>query len=112
MTNKIISEKAFQHEVIELLHLFGYRVAHFMPVMNAKGQWRTPVAADAKGFPDLVAVRPEGKRPKRMIFAELKTDKGRISAEQAAWLANLDAAGAETYIWRPRDWNSITKICR
>jgi len=112
MTTEPVNEKIFQRQVIDLLHLFGYRVAHFMPAMNAKGQWRTPVSADGKGFPDLVAVRPEGKRPKRIIFAELKTDKGRISAEQSAWLADLDAAGAEAYVWRPRDWDTITKICR
>ena len=75
MTTELISEKTFQRQVIDLLHLFGYRVAHFMPAMNAKGQWRTPVSADGKGFPDLVAVRPEGKRPVSYTHLTLPTKR-------------------------------------
>jgi hypothetical protein len=107
-----INEKQFQLKVIDLLHLCGYHVAHFMPAMNAKGQWRTPVAADGKGFPDLVAVRPEGKRPKRVIFAELKSDKGRMSKEQDVWLKILVDAGVEAFVWKPKDWDSIVEIVR
>jgi VRR-NUC domain len=106
------SEKLFQRQVIDLLHTFGYRVAHFMPAMNHKGQWRTPVAADGKGFPDLVAIRPKGRHSERVIFAELKTDKGRLSADQSAWLVDLERSGAECYLWRPRDWQSIVEILR
>ena len=50
-----------------------------------------------------------------MIFAELKTDNGRISPEQKSVMADLDlisvASGSvlETYIWRPKDWTAILK---
>lgn len=110
-----ISEKQFQARVIDLLHLYGYRVAHFMPAVNARGQWRTPVAADGKGFPDLVAVRPEtaGRhRSPRVMFVELKTDTGRMSKEQVAWQTDLLAAKSEAYVWRPRDWDNIVEIVR
>jgi hypothetical protein len=109
----ILSEAAFQAQVIDLAHTLGYRVSHFRAAMNAKGQWRTPVAADGKGFPDLVMVRADTKRwAPRVIFAELKTDKGRLSSEQAAWLDALKSAGQETYLWRPRNWDEIVQVLR
>lgn len=86
-----------------------------MAAVNQRGQWRTPVAADGKGFPDLVAVREElaaGKRRPRVLFIELKTDKGRLSKEQKEWHEELIGAGAEAYVWRPRDWKTLTEIVR
>ena len=108
-------EKDFQEQVIELAHILGYRIAHFRPAQNSKGQWRTPVSADGKGFPDLVLVRPDFNtkgRPKRMIFAELKSNTGRLSKEQGEWLEDLAGAGVESYLWRPKDWDDIVEILR
>jgi hypothetical protein len=50
------------------------------------------------GFPDLVLVRD------RVIYAELKSEKGRLRPEQITWLERLDKAGATAYVWRPSDW--------
>lgn len=48
------------------------------------------------GFPDLVLVRPP-----RVIFAELKMPRGRLSAPQRRWLRTLASCPpAEAYIWR------------
>lgn len=95
-----ITEQEFQQQVIDLGHLLGWRVAHFRPAQTAKG-WRTPATADGKGFPDLVLVR------ERVIFAELKTDRGKLTDDQAAWLAALAHAGAEAYIWRPSEFDAV-----
>lgn len=54
----------------------------------------------AAGFPDLVLVR------ERIVYAELKTTKGKLSPSQAAWMEALRAAGGEVYLWRPCCWNS------
>lgn len=55
----------------------------------AWGGWACYHTHDSRGsepgFPDLILVR-EG----RMIAAELKGDKGRVSEEQTAWIAALD----------------------
>jgi hypothetical protein len=110
-----LSEKQFQAQVIDLLHMYGYRVAHFMPAVNMRGQWRTPVAADGKGFPDLVAARAElsgRNRPGRVMFIELKTDVGRLSKEQREWHDDLVSGGAESYVWKPRDWTEIVETVR
>ena len=104
-----MTEAQFQRSVIELAQLNGWKVAHFRKAQNGKGAWRTAVAADGAGFPDLVLARD------RVIFAELKTDKGRVRPEQRAWLDALTCAGVnthraasvETVVWRPRDWNDI-----
>lgn len=76
----------------------GWRVAHFPPVVTERG-WRTPVAADGKGFPDLVLVRD------RVVVAEIKgTD--RLSREQRQWLDAFRLAGIAAHVWTPSDWRS------
>jgi hypothetical protein len=92
-----MTEAQLQDNVIATAHLFGWRVAHFRAAMTKHG-WRTPVSADGKGFVDLVLTRD------RVIFAELKSQRGRTSPEQQDWLAALSDAGAEVYVFRPAEW--------
>lgn len=97
-----MKEKQFQKIVIDAAHLYGWKVAHFRPARTAKG-WRTPVAADGQGFPDLVLVKSF-----RLIFAELKTDTGRLSPHQRDWIDKLPGA----VVWRPRDWDEIKRTLK
>lgn len=102
-------EADFQKQVIDLAHLHRWTVAHFRAARTKDGGWITPVAADGKGFPDLVLAHPTGG----VIFAELKSEKGRLSYDQQAWIEVLDAAGAEAYVWRPDDLDAIhTRLAR
>jgi hypothetical protein len=103
-----VTEAEFQKQVIDLAQLFRWRVAHFRPARTAKG-WRTPVAADGAGFPDLVLAK-EG----RLIFAELKAEKGRVSEAQALWLESLGPSTEDrlVVVWRPSDWDSIERVIR
>ncbi len=101
-----ITEADFQQQVIDLAHFHGWKVAHFRPAKTEKG-WRTAVAADGKGFPDLVLVHP-GK--KKIIYAELKGQPSSpISIDQEEWLIALYNAGAEAHIWRPADFELIAR---
>jgi hypothetical protein len=104
-----VTEADFQVAVIKLAQYLGYKVAHFrgVRVLRANGniRYQTPVQADGKGFPDLVLTRPG-----RLIFAELKSEKGVLSPEQREWLEAVEAGGAEAYTWRPGDWDDIQAL--
>jgi hypothetical protein len=93
-----LTEDQFQKRVIETAKLYGWKVSHFRAALTRSGRWATPVQGH-KGFPDLVLARAG-----RIIVAELKTDKGRVSPEQKEWLAALGEYGR---LWRPRDWDSV-----
>lgn len=98
-------------DVIELGALLGWHSAHFRPALTSRG-WRTPVQGTlGKGFPDLVLVRA---RDRRLIFAELKSDAGRLSPAQDEVLDVLRALAplAEVHVWRPRDWDTIVEVLR
>ncbi len=99
-----MNEKQFEDQVIDLAHLNGFRVAHFTQAQVRPGVWATPVKADGKGFPDLVLVRD------RVIFAELKSDRGSVRIDQGIWAQSLTSAGAEMYLWRPKDLEEIAAV--
>ena len=104
MTRAPADEAAFQAVVVEIARLAGWRVAHFRAARTEKG-WRTPVAADGAGWPDLVLVRPP-----RIVFAELKSERGKLSARQADWIGALRLLpAAEVYVWRPDDWDELVE---
>ena len=92
------TEAEFQTLVIDYAHLMGWRVAHFRPAQTGKG-WRTAMQGDP-GFPDLVLAR-NGV----VILAELKSEKGQLSASQLQWSIVADAL-----VWRPSDWSDVQKI--
>jgi hypothetical protein len=100
-----VTETEFSTFVIDTAHLFGWKVAHFRPARTKHG-WVTPVAADGKGYPDLTMVR------ERVIFAELKVGRNKLSEEQASWVAALASAGAEIKVWRPEDEDLIVETLR
>lgn len=84
------SEKEWQWRVRNFAESRGWRCYH---------TWLS-VRSDI-GFPDLVLVRGA------VIFAELKTERGKVTAAQQEWLDALRAAGQEAFVWRPRDWPLI-----
>jgi hypothetical protein len=102
------SEAELQAHVVELAEQwFGWRWVHFRPAKTKHG-WRTPVSGPlGKGWPDLILARPG-----RIVAAELKGDGGKVEPEQQDVLAALAAAGVETYVWWPKDWNEIVEVLR
>lgn len=91
-----VTEQAFQATVLELARLTGWRCYHTWASL------RSPA-----GFPDLVMVRGE-----RLVFAELKSARGKLSEAQSGWLEALRSTGAEVYLWRPEDWSAIEDTLR
>jgi len=99
-----ISEKEFQNKVIALAIMYGWRVTHFR-ASQVGGKWMTAIQGHS-GFPDLCMAHPD----KGLVFAELKTERGKLEPAQINWLRTLDAAGAEVHVWRPSDMQSITNL--
>lgn len=61
------------------------------------------------GFPDVVLTNGVS-----LIFAELKTNTGKLTPAQGQWLSLLDhTETVETFIWRPMNWADIvTRLTR
>jgi hypothetical protein len=98
-----MTENEWMDQVAVFAHLKGWRIAHFRASRTAQG-WRTAVAYDGQGWPDCVFVR------ERLVLAELKSETGKVTAEQTRWLAALETAGAESYLWRPSDWPEVERV--
>lgn len=93
MTKELLtmSEKQWQWLVVNLATSLGYLAYHTFDSRRSN-----------PGFPDLVLVG-NGK----VIYAELKTEKGRVRPEQKKWLKALKSNGAEAYLWRPQDYDAV-----
>ena len=93
--NGAMTEKELQASLVRAAKTFGWRV-YFT--------WRS--LHSPKGFPDLCMVRGD-----RLIFAELKTDKGKVTPDQQAWQDDLRAFGkCEVHLWRPSDLESAYQV--
>ena len=101
------SEEAFQARVVDLAHVYGWRVASFRPVRvqraNGSTYYQTPFGDDGVGFPDLLLVRDQ------VVYAELKAQNGILRPDQRDWRDALLAAGAIHYVWRPSDWPMVER---
>jgi hypothetical protein len=106
-----VREKEFQLQVIEYAQARRWRVAHFraVRVQRSSGEcyYETPVAADGKGFPDLIIVRGD-----RLLAAELKVPGNDTSEEQDRWLAAFRGAGVPTFVWYPEHWPAIEEVLK
>ena len=101
----MLSERDFQDNVIELAQTLGWVVHHDRPARQGEG-WVTPIQGDP-GFPDLVLAKGG-----RVIFAELKSEKGKVTDDQEAWLLELPNGYPESnvFVWRPSDLEQIQKV--
>jgi hypothetical protein len=90
-----VTEAQWQSQVVQLAKLYGWRVYHTHDSRRSE-----------PGFPDLVLVR------ERVVYAELKTEKGKTSPHQKAWVQALTEAGQEVYLWRPADLEYVSRTLR
>ena len=87
-----ISEEDFMRSVIQIASDCAWSVYHTQDSRRSQA-----------GFPDLTLVRSG-----QIIFAELKSQKGRIKKEQQEWLDRLRENGhVDVYLWRPSDLQDI-----
>lgn len=103
-----ISEREFMKNVMDLAALRGWRCFHQRPGMTKSGKWRSAIQGKGSdGFPDLVLVRRE-----RLLFIELKADRGIVSDAQHEWIEALNKIDGAVfaYILRPSQWDMIEEI--
>jgi hypothetical protein len=87
---KAMSEDDLTGQILDLAAGFGWTLTYHVPDSRRVNA----------GFPDWVLAHPGHER---VIYAELKTEIGRVSPEQRRWLDVLTASGHEVHVWRPRD---------
>jgi hypothetical protein len=93
-------EKDFQERVCHLARLYHWRI------YSIPDSRRVSLA----GYPDLTMWNVEQNR---LIFAELKREKGKVSESQKVVLSELvQIPHCEVYVWRPSDWDSIIEIMK
>lgn len=115
-----LTERRFQQQVVQYAELMGWHVRHDSAT-NQRATCRrcraplacatcgTPVTIvrNAPGLLDLLLVR----RP-RVIWAELKSERGKMTDDQLVTFRDLRASGQDVYLWRPSDWPTIERILR
>ncbi len=106
--DRAVLEKDFQEQVIDIAHLFHWKVAHFRPARTLRG-WSTPVAADGAGFPDLCLVNIEQER---VVWIECKREGQKLSEQQQDWILALENSGQEVYVFHPSEFEQVTELLR
>lgn len=83
------------------------RITDYCDLLRLRWHHETDSRRSKAGYPDLSICGPGG-----FLFAEIKTDAGRLRPEQTAWLDDLERAGIEAHCWRPMDWPHIEATLR
>lgn len=89
-------ERDFQKAVVALARVLGWRIHVVWSSVHSPSGW-----------PDLFLVRKG-----RIVAAELKSARGKVSIVQQQWLDDLAACGIATFVWRPSDWPAITEVLK
>lgn len=92
-----VLEKDWQKQVRQLADTLGYRRSYH--TYNSR--------RSDTGFPDLVLVSPQRHR---IVYLELKRENGKVTKQQAQWIRDLHAAGAEVYVARPRNLQALAAV--
>lgn len=87
-----MTEQNFQSLVVFYARSRGWKIYHTYDSRRSE-----------PGFPDLVLVRD------KVLYRELKTEKGRLSVPQKEWGQSLSEAGADYKVWRPSMIEEIYK---
>jgi Holliday junction resolvase len=98
-------ERDFGRQIETMLDFYGWLWKHDETAVRPGGGFATAFRG-SRGFPDYIAVKGD-----RLLFIELKSERGRLSDDQRRWLRDLDATGkAEVYVWRPADLADAAKV--
>jgi VRR-NUC domain len=88
-----VTERELQDAIVEAAKLLGWMVFHPFDSRRSTAGW-----------PDLTLVH---RRRARLMFMELKSETGRVTHEQHAWIDALARAGADVRVVRPVDLDAV-----
>ena len=98
---KAMTESQLQDNILAMAFKLGWLCYHTRAAMNKRGQWSSPLQG-TPGFPDLILARAGV-----VICRELKSQKGKLTGTQQAWLEAMHpGCKLEALVWRPHDWLS------
>lgn len=87
---------------------FQYRVCQAARDAGWKVYYTRDSRGSPPGYPDLTLVHPQAG----ILFAELRTDWGKLSEAQVGWINAINAAGGNAQVWRPRQSRWICRSLR
>jgi hypothetical protein len=93
LVNLRMSERAYQWRIIALARQLGWFEYHTFDSRKSRA-----------GFPDLVLIR------ERIVYAEVKAERGKTTPTQDDVLQRLRNAGGEVYVWKPSDYDDVQRI--
>ena len=96
-----LSEKQFERQVKDCAKLFSWLYYH-----THRSQF------SPAGFPDCVFATGDRRVPEPVIYAELKSEKGKLSEDQRRWLYVLARAGERVFVWKPSSLDQIIQVLR
>lgn len=96
------TERLWQEKVVQIASTCQWD-AHHVRAGKYGSIYKTDGLA---GMPDLILI---GRKGQGIIFAELKTAKGKLMPIQEARIAQLMANGCEVHLWRPADEDKVVK---
>lgn len=103
-TAEALTEEQWQQQVVQLAGFYRWRHLHVRRTIGRGKRWTT--STNVVGWPDLLLWH---EQQQRVVAAELKSERGPVRPEQLEVLASLEAAGIETYVWRPSDLDEVQR---
>ncbi len=104
----MITERELQNTLLETCDALGIRAFHVHDSrrqVRKDGRLQLVGDARASGYPDLTIIAQGGA-----IWAELKSEKGKLNPDQVEWLESLPPHRA--HVWRGRDLDLAIDIIR
>lgn len=89
-----LTEKQFEAQLVELAEFCGWE--HYHPWLSI----HSPT-----GWPDEAFLKPP-----ELVFVEVKSEKGKLTAAQEHFIGLLRACGQRVYVWRPSDIDTAIEV--
>lgn len=97
-TRPAISEKVWSSQFKHLFRTLGWEGYHTFFSHYSE-----------HGYPDWTLVNAARKR---LVFVELKAEKGKLSEHQEHWRDLIQACGIEWYCWKPSEFDEAVRILK